>query len=578
MKNKNGKLIIGILMILVILLLLFIFLRNRNSYKLEKVTDIKYYLLYEDKKYGVIDKAGNKIIEPIYNNIQIPNPSKDVFVCIEGYDTNSKQYNTKVINEKNEEILEQFNNPLAIQTDVTADGIPYEKSILKYTEDQKWGIASLNGRKITNAIYEEISGINYKEGLLLVKKDGKFGVINMLGKVVIKPEYDQITIDSYSNKETKYKYTGFIVMKNIDGDYKYGYINSNGKKLLKPEYKKIRRINEIEDGKNVYLIASKGDKEGVIKNGKTLLKFNYNNITFNKRNKMFIIQENYKYGVADLKGKTIVIPQYDIVTFGGIYINAVSGDDTKILMPNGKEAKDQKIYGKYPTDDKKYSIIIDRNRTYKVINQKDEVILDNNFAYIEYAKDGYFIVAKDSKYGIVNLEGKSVADLKYSNISKKEGRDAIIAKIDSLKNISIINSDMKITCSLNNAGVTEKDNYIVVYNENERRYFDYNGNEIQYKDLYPNNALYAKKVNGQWGFVDKDGNIKVQTQYELVTEFNEKGFAGIKKNGLWGVINSNGEVIQEPIYEIKWNSPEFLGKYYKMGSWSSQQIYTSQSK
>ena len=31
----------------------------------------------------------------------------------------------------------------------------------------------------------------------------------------------------------------------------------------------------------------------------------------------------------------------------------------------------------------------------------------------------------------------------------------------------------------------------------------------------------------------------------------------------WGVINQEGEIIQQPIYELKWNIPEFIGKYYR---------------
>ena len=53
-----------------------------------------------------------------------------------------------------------------------------------------------------------------------------------------------------------------------------------------------------------------------------------------------------------------------------------------------------------------------------------------------------------------------------------------------------------------------------------------------------------KKSNNKWGFVDKNGNIKIQYTYDMVTELNEYGYAGIKLNGKWGVINSEGKLFK----------------------------------
>ena len=84
--------------------------------------------------------------------------------------------------------------------------------------------------------------------------------------------------------------------------------------------------------------------------------------------------------------------------------------------------------------------------------------------------------------------------------------------------------------------------------------------------FFENNSLFAKNINGKWGFVDKNGNLKVQNDYELATDFNKYGFAGIKKDGKWGSINQNGEVVQEPTYDLKRNIPEFVGKYYRVNA------------
>ncbi len=103
----------------------------------------------------------------------------------------------------------------------------------------------------------------------------------------------------------------------------------------------------------------------------------------------------------------------------------------------------------------------------------------------------------------------------------------------------------------------------------------YHGNKLQAKDLFPNNKLFAKKINDKWGFVDKDGKVVIENKYEMVTDFNEYGFAGIKQDGKWGVIEQeSGEIIQEPIYKIEWTHPKFIGKYYLINAWQREIKYT----
>lgn len=571
---KNKKLILSIMLIAVVIIIGIIILNNRLNYKIEKIEEIKYNILEQNKKYGVIDNQGNVLIESIYDNIQIPNPSKPVFICMKDYDMASKQYNIKVYNDRKEEILGQYSDVQALPTEITSDGIPYEKSVLRYKENDKYGLISLEGKKIIDPIYDSITAMNLREGILLVKKDDKFGLINIKGKVVINPAYDQITVDSYYISDSDEKDLGFIVKETKDESYKYGYFTSKGKKLLDTEYSEIRRINEIKDDKHVYLFVSKNGQEGIVKDKKTVLKCEYEDISYNAYNNMFIIQKNSKRGIANIKGKVIISPQYDNILFGGMYINAVKDGNIKVLTLNGQEAKDQSIYSKTLTDDKKYYIAIDKNEVYKVMNSKDEVIIDNNFTYIEYIRDGYFIVAKDGKNGIINSEGKSIADLEYNSIFKLNKTDIIQANLNLTNTATFYDKGMNNICEMQDTKIINKDNYIQIENNTERRYFDFSGRELQYKEIEPNNKLYASKVNDKWGFVDTQGNVVVKNEYEMVTEFNKQGFAGIKKDGLWGVIDLNGEIIQKPIYDIKWSNPNFIGKYYEAGMLNTLKYYS----
>ncbi len=577
MKSKIKWIIIGIvILVAIVALVLFIVNRMSYSYTVEEVKEFNYNILTKNERYGVINKNGEVVVEPIYDTVQIPNPSKPVFICMSDYNTETKEYKTTVLNDQKEILFSEYESVQAIPAEATLDGVPYEKSVLQYKQDGKYGLINLEGKVITKPIYEQISSINYKEGTLLVKQDGKFGAINMKGKVVIKPEYDSITSDNYFNTETKNEYTGFIVSKVTDEGYRYGYINYNGKVILNTEYNEIDRIIEMEDGKDAYLVAYKNGQAGLLKNNKNIINHEYESIKYNSLNDLFIVQRNSKQGVIDKEGKNILNIEYDNILFGGMYIDAQKDGIINVFDLQGNKIENTDIISKMKTDNENYFITVDRNDTYRIVDKDENVIIDNNYSYIEHISGEYFIVAKDGKNGIIDLTGKSLVDLKYSSIYEIQGTNLLQAEINNNKTVSLINSDMEIIKTMDNAIVEKKDNYIIMYSEDEFTYYDFDGNEKSAKDLFPNNKLFAKRINDKWGFVDVEGNLKVQNEYEMVTDFNEYGYAGIKQDGKWGVINQEGEIITKPIYELDWYYPTFIGKYYRLNIWTSESQYSDE--
>ncbi len=264
-----NKKIIWIIIIIAILLLgivttIAIVNEIGFNYKTEKISDYNYFVLEQDDKYGVIDKSGNIIIEAKYEAVQIPNPSKAVFVCIEKYNQEAKDYDTVVYNEKGEELYTNYKNIQAIAIFTNIDSTPYEKSVLTYKENGKYGLIDFNGKQITKPVYDEISSINYKEGTFLVKQNDLEGIINMKGKVIVKCEYESVNSDNYFNEKDDIEeklntsqQAGFIVSKKTEDGYRYGYINYKGTTIIKPEYTQLNRVTEITNDKNLYFVAFK---------------------------------------------------------------------------------------------------------------------------------------------------------------------------------------------------------------------------------------------------------------------------------------------------------------------------------
>ena len=96
--------------IAVVVIIMFIFIMTEAISKEKKETKaVDYYALYADNAWGIVDSDGNKVIEPMYQEmIIVVNNSKDVFLCT--YDVNEEtgEYKTKVVNKENKEIYTEY--------------------------------------------------------------------------------------------------------------------------------------------------------------------------------------------------------------------------------------------------------------------------------------------------------------------------------------------------------------------------------------------------------------------------------------------------------------------------------------
>ena len=150
------------------------------------------------------------------------------------------------------------------------------------------------------------SALEYKDGILKVKKDGLYGLIDLSGSEIVGCEYSSITTDGYYNTTSKYEQAGFIVTVRKEEGYRYGYINNKGKPVLDTIYTNIKRITEIKEDDNVYLLTYRNGKAGMLKNGQTIIENEFENIEYDSVNAILAVQKNAKQGIYDLKGKEIL--------------------------------------------------------------------------------------------------------------------------------------------------------------------------------------------------------------------------------------------------------------------------------
>lgn len=559
------KCIIGIIIIVIAIITAFvvynIIKENGRNYEIEKVDNYNYFVVMQNNLYGVIDKTGNTIISPKYQEVKIPNPEKAVFVCYE-------ENNTKVLNEKNEEILTNYTNVEPIGLKNIASDLMYEKSVLRYAKDGKYGLIDFEGKEITKPIYDELEGLPYKEGELLVKQNEKYGVINIKGNNLVDIEYETITVDGYFTNENQYKNAGYIVSIKTEEGYRYGYIKNDGKKIAKPQYNELSRITGIKDDENIYLLGSKNGQYGISKNGEDIIQNAYQSIRYDEVNNVFVIEKSKKYGIANIEGKELVPLNYNQIDITGMYIYAQNDQGITVYDSQGTQVNMNANIAILNTSNENYKIKIDNENgsKYSIIDKDGKELTKETYNYIEYLYDNYFIASKDTgKLGIIDEKGNIKVELKYSSLQEIQGTKLLQATISEEKKTEVYASTMEVVASMQNAVIENNEEYIKVYNGSETILLSKEGNVLENTQVYSNNKLFAQKKDDKWGFVDKSSNVIVDYKYEAVTEFNQYGFAAVKLNGKWGAINEQGQEVVEPKYDLANEiEPFFIGKYYRV--------------
>ena len=577
MKKKYIVMTVVVLLIIIAIAGYFIYRQIEKSgreYEIEKVAvqNYEYFILRQDGKYGVINKKGDIVIHPEYTNVIIPNPQKAVFVC---YDENN---NTKVLNQNNEQIFSEYTQLEPIKLKNIASDLMYEKNLLTYEQDEKQGLINLEGKVVAKPIYESIEGLPYKEGELLVKIEGKYGVVNNKGNYLVDSDYDQIAVDNYTTEEG-YKHAGYIVSNTTENGYRYGYVDVDGNVLLEPEYTEVSRIINVKDDDNIYLVVAQNGQYGMIKNQEQIIENEYQSISYNSESNTLTLEKTKRYGVATLDGKIVIPVEFAQIDSTGknIYATDVDGN-VKVYQEDGNPAEIESNVYILETGNENYQIKIDNTQgsVYSILNKDGEQITTQNYSYINYLYDNYFIVSvTGGKVGVINDKEEPIIEIQYDSIEKVEGTDYIITRLSENSSTQLYDKNFKQLCEMTNAIVQTEENYVKVYNNTETKYFDLEGNEKQNTEILSNNQIYAKSQDGKWGFVDKSGNIVVDYIYDKVTDLNSYGYAGIKLDGKWGVVNSNGEVIVEPTYTLNTpTEPEFIKDYYKVEYGYGEFYYT----
>lgn len=384
-----------------------------------------------------------------------------------------------MLNSEGKELFTEYESIKEIKLKSVASDLTYEKSVLQYEKDGLYGLISFTGKIITKPEYNSIENLRPTEGKFLVTKDGKYGCIDLNGNVLVETKYDKIESDEYYTEEEEYKRSGFIVSNRQVNGYKSGYLDFEGKSILEEKYNQITRIPQ----KELYLIVSENGRYGLYKGNKQILKSEYQDISYEEKDEILIVEKNKKYGVASIDGNIIIDTNYDKIEARGMYLYLETGDNKYVYDVNGKQVDVDYNRYIYETGNKKYRIttFLDNDVIYYgVIDNTGKTVIDEKYKYIEYIFGNYFIVTDENeKLGIIDDSGKTILEMKYKSLQKLKGKNIIQGVVEESGITEIYSGNMEKVFEAEQPNIQIQEEYIIISHNGETIYLDTDGNKIQ---------------------------------------------------------------------------------------------------
>lgn len=454
-QKLNVKKVFAVIIAIAVIIMFIIGIKklfNTEGDVQSKTVALKYFPVYTNGKWGVIDSNGNTIINPEYDEyIVIPDNTKPLFICTLNVDYSKNTYSTKVINEKNEELFTDYDLIEAIENYDESNNLWYVSNILKVCKDGKYGIIDTNGSKLVDCEYDSITALKGVDNSLLTEKDGKYGIIDNVGSIIIDNQYEKIEPISDKYEE------GYIVENND----KYGVINFTKTVAVEVKYDDIKNSygngkyyivktnNEwkvIDTDGNIYLdgnyddiisingenaIVKNNNKYGVVRvsDGKNIIDTSYDSISYASNNN-YIVENNDKYGVINTEGNKVVDFNYSNIIYrstANIY-EASNKDYTSDLLDSNFEVKLSKVVISELNEEKGY-IRVRENNEYNYYNFKFEKknsseILNTNTIFLSRNEEG--------KYGFVDKNGNVLVNYIYDEATEQNDYGYASVKKDGL--------------------------------------------------------------------------------------------------------------------------------------------------
>lgn len=502
---------------------------------------------------GMINASGKEIIPFQYDDIRLTSLRAIVFTKI------GNQYKYGLLDFDNKVLIpQQYRNIISVGS-------------LRYAAEDfngKWALFTENGEQITDFYYDRIAPFQRNYAVIYLGK--KQGLIDRDGLVKIEPTFGEIKIDPNGSVYAK----PFSTLLFLDGQHKLlrkvsaDSIDGISKNLLRittADFIQLTdgdlnplsniEINSLEKFSNGKAIFSTDKRCGLIRSdGTVIIEAKYSAL---KRSDLYFLS-NLRQGsknnwlVLDSLGKPLHTKTYDmILPFNGKFFPVIKKTSWGAIDTSGKEILSCTYDSILQADEG--SIVVKFHGQYGVINQNEHwlvaprsnrIRLIGQDRFLEYSPRITYLKSFDNSIiyfteNRVELQGDILLEYLQSGTIWAISLDGVIA--DKRTMPEGVEKIYPQTEGLR--GIKKNGQYGFIDAQGRLRIAN------RYEDVQPfSDQLAAMKIRGKWGFIGHDDKIAIQPIYDEVSNF-KNALAVVKQKGFFGVIDKAGKQVLLPRYE-----------------------------
>ena len=384
-----------------------------------------------------------------------------------------------------------------------------------YCEEGEWGYLDSLGRWIVDGSktkYEH--AVDFSNNRAMVRKNKKWGLIDENGKVILPYQYDDMNFIQNSDKKLYYV---------AQYQQKFGYVNKRAEFVVPVNYDKIRAYREER------LAVKKGNYWGYTdENGHEIIPCKFRMASdFNEG--LAAVSEKGKWGFIDVNGNYAIAATFSKASNFSEGLAWVQLNNGKMVFidKGGNVVIDLDLNNASDFKNGLASAFI-REKGWGVIDSASNWVIKPKKQWLNIGEFNEFgltkIRLKKGAYALINRKGEILTKNSYDEISKFSEGFAVVRR----KGISEKGAKMNSAFGL----------------------IDTNGKETvkaAYQKMGPvKNGLAMFCSQGNYGYLNPQGKIKIAAQYYLAEDFQAGKAIVFNKYNLTGIIDSTGNFIIAP--------------------------------
>ncbi len=337
------------------------------------------------------------------------------------------------------------------------------------------------------------------------KQNDYFGYIDTNSKIVIQPMFDNAT-DFFEGLAT--------VSKN-DSVY---FIDKNNKnkfnRIFEDAYTFKNGVTVIKEQNKFYFINRLGQK----------ISDQFEDVN-EASNDLYVVKKDSLYGALNLYGKTQIEFQFQkLGDFINGYAYFIKNNKYGVISKHGEIIVNNLNWVSNINEDSVF--IIKKEHSFGIINHLGQSLLETNYDFITYVKNGFYIIVKNDKYGFYNAQNKCFnTEIAYDYYKEKENN-----YYSNGKGFKLIKNNSQAIADVNGKISIDFGIYDEIY--------------------FAENNLIKVKRKQKYGFVDRKLNLVIPYKYDKASDFKDSTTIVTYKNKNC-IIDINGKELYCSDFLIK---------------------------